>query len=102
MWLFKEKNDDELEEKIRRVVSVFHNKFDCEVIVEDDIGLGLCLNTLPLNYTPDADLSSSRYFKILASDACNFLPVFDSFKGFKNPISLHLSREKQSCAIFTT
>lgn len=86
-------SDDELEEKIRRVVSVFHNKFDCEVIVEDDIGLGLCLNTLPLNYTPDADLSSSRYFKILASDACSFLPIFDSFKGFKNPISLHLSRE---------
>ena len=28
------------------------------MIVEDDIGLGLCLNSLPLWYTPDADHSS--------------------------------------------
>ena len=85
--------DEELEERVREVVNVFHNNLECETIVEDDIGLGLCLNSLPLNYIPRSDHSSQRFIRILRSDAVNFLPVFDSFQGLKQPLGVYLSRE---------
>ncbi|MGE4233550.1 MAG: TraC family protein [Bacteriovoracia bacterium] len=86
-------SDSELEARVRDVVNVFHNGLECETILEDDIGLGLCLNSLPLNYAPESDHSSQRYIRILRSDATKFLPVFDSFKGLKKPLQLYLSRE---------
>ncbi|MCX6124584.1 MAG: TraC family protein, partial [Proteobacteria bacterium] len=85
--------DDILDERTREIVNVFHNELECEVIVENDIGVGLCLNSLPLNYTPDSDMSAQRYIRILRSDAINFVPIFDSFRGLKNPLQLFLSRE---------
>lgn len=86
-------SDEELDERSRRVCHIFHNDLECEVIEETDIGLGLCLNTLPLNYTPDADYSSRRAIRILKSDLANFLPFFDSFNGGSNPLAVYLSRE---------
>lgn len=86
-------NEDILDERTREIVNVFHNELECEVIVENDIGLGLCLNSLPLNYMPDSDMSAQRYIRILRSDAVNFVPLFDSFRGLKNPLQLFLSRE---------
>lgn len=87
-------SDEALDERTRALCSIFHNDLECEVIVEDDIGLGLCLNSLPLWYTPDVDHSSQRAIRILRSDALNLLPVFDSFRGMKAPLALHLSRER--------
>ena len=86
-------SDEELEERTRKICHIFHNKLECEIIEEDDIGLGLCLNSLPMNYTPDADYSTQRAIRILRSDAMRFLPIFDSFRGLKNPLSVFLSRE---------
>lgn len=88
------KDDDELDQKTRDIVSVFHNDLECEVIAETDIGLGLCLNSLPLCYSPKSDLSAQRFVRILRSDAVNFLPVFDSFRGMERPLQLYLSRER--------
>jgi len=85
--------DEELDEKTRAICQVFNNDLECEVIVEEDIGLGLALNALPLNYTPDSDYSARRAIRILRSDVQNFVPVFDSFRGMKSPLSIHLSRE---------
>ena len=85
--------DEELDRKTREIVSVFHNELECEVITEADIGLGLCLNSLPLCYSPRSDLSAQRFIRILKSDAVKFLPVFDSFRGLENPLQLYLSRE---------
>jgi type IV secretory pathway VirB4 component len=85
--------DDELDERTRKICHVFHNKLECEVIEEDDIGLGLCLNSLPLNYTPDADYSTQRAIRVLRSDAVKFVPIFNSFEGLKRPLSVFLSRE---------
>jgi len=87
------KDDDELDQKTREVVSVFHRDLECEVITETDIGLGLCLSSLPLCYSPKVDLSAQRFIRILRSDAVNFLPVFDSFRGLEKPLQLYLSRE---------
>ena len=87
------RNQEELDERTRKVCSIFNNELECEVIQEEDIGLGLCLNTLPLSYSPEADHATARAIRILRSDAVHFLPVFDSFKGLTKPISIHLSRE---------
>lgn len=85
--------EEMLSDRVRSVLNVFHNDLECEAIVEDDIGLGLCLNTLPLNYTPQADQSSQRFIRMLRSDATRFLPIFDSFRGLQNPLQIYLSRE---------
>jgi hypothetical protein len=85
--------EDELDEMERRVASIFNDDLSCEIIREDDIGLGLFLNGLPLNYTPKADLSAARFIRILKSDAIKFIPIFDSFKGMDRPQGLYLSRE---------
>ncbi|MFK7823638.1 MAG: TraC family protein [Oligoflexales bacterium] len=87
------KTDEELDEKTRKICHICHSYLECEVISETDIGLGLWMNGLPLNYTPDADLSTRRAIRILRSDTINFIPVFDSFRGSRTPVSLHLSRE---------
>ena len=86
-------SDEELDEKTRRVINIFHNQLECESIVDEDIGLGLYLNTLPLNYLPQADSSTQRYIRILRSDAIQFVPIFDSFRGLTVPNQVYLSRE---------
>lgn len=85
--------DDELDARMRDVLNVFHNELECEAIVEKDIGASLALNSLPLFYSPASDLSARRYIRILRSDALKFLPIFDSFRGLKNPLQVYLSRE---------
>ena len=85
--------EEELDDRTRKICQIFHNQLECEVIVEDNIGLGLCLSSLPLNYTHDADYSTQRSIRILRSDAIKFLPIFDSFRGMKQPLSVFLSRE---------
>lgn len=87
-------DDETLTRRVNEVVNVFHTGLEAEVIVEDDIGLGLCLNTLPLNYTPRSDHSARRSIRVLRSDVTKFIPVFDSFRGCKSALSLHLSRER--------
>lgn len=86
-------NQEEVDHRTRQVLNIFNNQLECEAIIESDIGLGLCLNALPLMYSPDSDLSTRRSIKILQSDAQNFLPIFDSFKGSKDPMQVFLSRE---------
>jgi len=86
-------SNEELDKRIRELANIFHNDLGAEIIKEADIGLGLCLNSLPLNYSPDVDHSTQRAIRILRSDVLNFLPVFDSFRGLKDPLQLYLSRE---------
>lgn len=91
--IIEAETDELLEARVREVVNVFNNDLDCETILEDDIGLGLCLNSLPLNYSPRSDHASQRYIRILKSDAVKFLPIFDSFRGLEKPVQLYVSRE---------
>lgn len=85
--------EEELNDREKEICQIFNNELDCEVITENDIGLGLALNSLPLCYSPDADYSTQRAIRILRSDATKFIPIFDSFRGMKNPLSLFKSRE---------
>lgn len=82
-----------LNQRTRAITSVFHNDLECEVIKEEMIGFGLCLNSLPLFYTPASDHSSQRFIRIMNKDAAKLLPVFDSYSGMENPLQLYLSRE---------
>ena len=86
--------EEVLDQRTRELINIFHNDLECEVIVEEEIGLGLALNSLPLNYSPEADHSTQRYIRILQNDALMFLPFFDSFKGLSDPLQVYLSREK--------
>lgn len=85
--------DEILNQRTRAITSVFHNDLECEVIKEEMIGFGLCLNSLPLFYTPASDHSSQRFIRIMNKDAAKLLPVFDSYRGMENPLQLYLSRE---------
>ncbi len=85
--------DDDLNRRVREIVNVFHRDLEAEVLVDENIGLGLCLNTLPLMYSPEADFSSQRHIKILDSEVLNFIPIFDSYSGNGDPLQLYLSRE---------
>jgi hypothetical protein len=82
-----------LSQRTRAITSVFHNDLECEVIKEEMIGFGLCLNSLPLFYTPASDHSSQRFVRIMNKDATKLLPVFDSYQGMENPLQIFLSRE---------
>lgn len=83
-----------LDQRSRAITAIFHNDLECEVIYENDIGFGLCLNSLPLFHSPAADHSSQRYIPILNKDAVHLLPIFNSFKGHpKGGLQLFLSRE---------
>src|SRR5699024_2435673 len=57
-------SEEILSSRVRAITSVFHNDLECEVIREEMIGLGLCLNALPLFYTPASDHSSQRFIRI--------------------------------------
>lgn len=85
--------EEVLNQRTRAITSVFHNDLECEVIREEMIGFGLCLNSLPLFYTPAADHSSQRFVRIMNKDATKLLPVFDSYRGMGNPLQIFLSRE---------
>lgn len=87
-------SEEEILERRRRLIHLFTNKLECELIDEPHIGLGLCLNSLPLNYTPDADFSTRRGIRILRSDLASFIPIFDSCMPLGEATSFYLSREQ--------
>ncbi len=86
-------SEEELDRRTQDCLARFQSRLECEAIVEKEIGFGLWLNALPLQYHPIADYTAQRSVKILASDIVYFCPVFGSFQGFEPGCSLFLSRE---------
>ncbi|CAM6053769.1 unnamed protein product [Sphagnum tenellum] len=89
---------DELDGMTQDALAEFRGSLDCDAIVEKEIGLGLWLNALPLNYHPISDYATRRAIRILKSDLIHFLPVFGPFRGWPtNPStpaqSLFFARE---------
>lgn len=89
-------SQDDLDHRTQECLARFQQRLECEALVEKEIGFGLWLNSLPLQYHPIADYTAQRGVKILASDIVHFIPVFDTYRGC--PIvagggSLFLSRE---------
>ncbi len=67
---------------------MFHNDLECEVIHEEMIGLGLCLNSLPLFYTPASDHSSQRFVRIMNKDATKLLLDISTLKESLNVFAM--------------
>ncbi len=88
-----EASTEELERRTKETLARFQQKLECEAIVEKEIGFGLWLNALPLNYHPIADSTAKRAIRILASDITHFCPIFDTFRGTQSAQSLFYSRE---------
>lgn len=87
-------SNEDLIEKKRQVFHLFHSSVRIPLMEEPHIGLGLWLNTLPLNYIPKTDFSSQRALRMLRSDLVYFLPIFTSFQGLQEGgLQLYLSRE---------
>lgn len=87
-------DDESLDRQTKECLARFQQRLECEAIVESEIGLGLWLNALPLNYHPMADWTTKRSIRILASDVVQFCPVFDTFRGTSSdPGSIFSSRE---------
>lgn len=93
--LLEGSNDEDLDRQTKECLARFQRHLECEAIVESEIGLGLWLNALPLNYHPITDWTTKRGVRILASDVVHFCPVFDSFRGTAGTAqSVFVSREK--------
>lgn len=87
-------DDEALDRQTKECLARFQRHLECEAIVESEIGLGLWLNALPLNYHPISDWTTKRAIRILASDVVQFCPVFDVFRGTGgDPGSVFTSRE---------
>ena len=87
---------ENLDRRTQECLARFQQRLECEALVEKEIGFGLWLNSLPLQYHPIADYTAQRAVKILASDIVHFCPVFDTFRGCPAVAgggSLFLSRE---------
>ena len=86
---------EELDRRTQECLARFQQRLECEAIVEKEIGFGLWLNSLPLQYHPIADYTAQRSIRILSSDVVHFCPVFDTFRGSTSGSagSLFLSRE---------
>ena len=93
VFIESDQSAEELERRTKETLARFQQKLECEAIVEKEIGFGLWLNSLPLNYHPIADATAKRAIRILASDIIHFAPVFDTFRGTENAQSLFYSRE---------
>lgn len=87
------KNIKELKQRVNEVQALTVDKYDCNAIVENEIGLSLLWSSLPLNYLPTSDFTTKRYIPLLAKDAAYLLPVFDSFRGGDTPFLVYESRE---------
>ncbi len=88
------KDEEEIQKRARSLQAAFSSSLDCELIEEVDIGFGLFMQTLPMGYSPDVDLSAKRFIRMLRSDAAQFLPLFDSFRGSTANDQIYISREK--------
>ena len=95
--LLEGESADVLDRRTQECLARFQQRLECEAIVEKEIGFGLWLNSLPLQYHPIADYTAQRVARILASDIVHFCPVFDSFRGHQTASAdggaLFLSRE---------
>jgi hypothetical protein len=87
-------DDEKLQSYTREAINIFQNKLGCNVLVDEIIGCGLALSTLPLNYLPITDFSSQRFMRLKNVDVVNLLPIFDSYRGTPNALQYFESREK--------
>lgn len=86
-------SEKEVFERANKVAAFAVEAFDCNAIIESEIGFDLLRNSLPLHYDPSSERGTQRHIPLHRSEIINFLPIFDSFRGTKKPLQVFRSRE---------
>lgn len=87
------KNQDEIDKRVRQLVSLFQKQFETYAIEEPTVGFGQTLCCLPLTFDHLIEEKMQRFSTLYRADVANFIPIFDSFKGTSDPIQVFTSRE---------
>lgn len=83
----------ELNERANKVSTFVVEAFDCNSIIESEIGFDILRAGLPLHFDPKSEWGTQRHIPLHRSEIINFLPIFDSFKGTENPLQIYRSRD---------
>lgn len=83
----------ELNDRANKVSTFAVEAFDCNTIIETEIGFDLLRAGLPLHFDPKSEWGTQRHIPLHRSEIVNFLPIFDSFKGTEKPLQIYRSRD---------
>jgi hypothetical protein len=86
-------NEQEAVKRAHAVQAFAVESFDCNAIIESEIGFDLLRNSLPLHYDARSEWGTQRHVPLHRSEVINFLPIFDSFRGTNRPLQIFESRE---------
>lgn len=71
-------------EKARAVMGAI-DRLGVEMIEEDDLGLNIYLQSLPMMYHPESDKGLKRAFTMMSSNVADMLPLYGSYQGTATP-----------------
>ncbi|MAV90479.1 MAG: hypothetical protein CL676_03595 [Bdellovibrionaceae bacterium] len=87
------KTKEEAEKRANYVLGLGVEKFKCNGIIENDCGLDIFLNSLPLCFDSKGEWGTQRFIPLHKAEVACFLPVFGSFSGDKDSLQLLENRE---------
>lgn len=93
--------EKEVADRANKVSAFAIEAFDCNSVIESEIGLDLLRAGIPLHFDPKSEWGTQRHIPLHRSEVINFLPIFDSFQGTKIPLQIFRSRD-QSVVPFST
>lgn len=82
-----------LTDRVSKVMALAIEGFDCNAIIENEIGFDLLRSGLPLHYDPKSEWGTQRHIPLHRSEVINFLPIFDSFRGTRKSLQMFRSRD---------
>lgn len=86
--------EQQLMDRTNKVSAFAIEAFDCNTIIETEIGFDLLRSSLPLHFDPKSEWGTQRHIPLHRSEIVNFLPIFDSFQGTKRSLQLFRSRDR--------
>ncbi len=86
--------EQQLIDRTNKVSAFAIEAFDCNSIIETEIGFDLLRSGLPLHFDPKSEWGTQRHIPLHRSEIVNFLPIFDSFQGTKKSLQLFRSRDR--------
>lgn len=86
-------NQEEVEKRANIVLALAAEKFKANGICEEDCGLDILLNSLPLYFSEKCEWGSQRFIPLHKTEVSCFLPVFGSFLGDEEKLQFYETRE---------
>lgn len=84
---------DEVMKRANLVLALGVEKFKVNGIIEEDSGLDILLNSLPLYFDEKCEWGSQRFIPLHQSEVVCFLPIFGSYLGDKDFLQIYETRE---------